>query len=406
MENHLKGINAVLSVVGSFVCLSDGSIAAQALPDKFDAASVEAAARVATQTLNALETSGQRIADADLVYSQGRLLLKNLRGGVLVIVCTRNINIPLLNLTANVAAKKIAAEFKPKPLPPVSAPKAAAPAQAATAPVAAATVSAVAPSPLFTELEQETNRLIESAKNSQFVLCAIDPIPLWQCCLQTHHLVAAPEKRHLDFVCRATDGGAVTRLFERLGYQANQRFNEMYGTRRLNYLHSMRDISVDVYLDAFEMYHRLDLTAVLSQQATVLPETPITLIRLQLVETPDTALSDLCALLLEHDLSVGPEKERIDASHITRLCADDWGWYKTVTLNLDRLVAFAQAKLSPSESNTVSERVRRVRQSIEGAPKSLRWQTRARIGEGMRWYETPLTISTTRPSSRPDMALG
>ncbi len=400
MENNLKEINAVLGVIGSFVCLSDGSLAAKALPVTFDATRVEFAARVAAQTLNALETSGQRVVDADLVFGQGRVVLKNLRGGILVIVCTRNINIPLLNLTANVAAKKIAAEFKPKPAPP--APKAAVPAT----PTKAAAAFAVAPSPLFTELEQETKRLLESAKTSRVVLCAIDPLSIWQCCPQTRHLIVMPETRHLDFVCRAADGAAVSRFLERLGYQANQRFNEMYGTRRLNYVHSMRDISVDVYLDTFEMYHRLDLTATLAQQATMLPETPLALVRLQLVEMPESALSDLCALLLEHDLSVGPEKERIDASHVTRLCADDWGWYKTVTLNLDRLVTFAQAKLSPTESTTVSERVRRLKQNIDGAPKTLRWQTRARIGNGVRWYETPLTISRARPSNRPDMAMG
>lgn len=123
MENHLKEINAMLGVVGSFVCLSDSSVAAKAMPDRFDEATVETAAQVAAQTLNALETSGLRVAEVDLVYSQGRLLLKNLRGGILAIVCARNINIPLLNLTANVVAKKIAPELKPpKAGPPVAAP--------------------------------------------------------------------------------------------------------------------------------------------------------------------------------------------------------------------------------------------------------------------------------------------
>jgi predicted regulator of Ras-like GTPase activity (Roadblock/LC7/MglB family) len=113
MENHLKEINSVLGVVGSFICLPDGSIAGKVLPEAFDAASVETAARVLTQTLNALETSGQRIVETDLVYGHGRLLLKNLRGGILTIVCAHTINVPLLNLTANGIAKKIASELKP-----------------------------------------------------------------------------------------------------------------------------------------------------------------------------------------------------------------------------------------------------------------------------------------------------
>ncbi len=407
MENYLNEINAVLGVIGSFVCLSDGSVAAKVVPDRYDDASVETAARIAMQTVNALEVSGQRIAEADLVYGQGRLVLKNLRGGVLFIICSRNINVPLLNLTANVIAKKIATEIKPsKPASPPPAPKPA-PARVAAVsePATIITGTQVSPSPLFVELEQESNRLTESAKNSQITLCAIDPISIWQCCPQTRKLVATPEKRYLDFASRASQSDAVARLFERMGYQSNQRFNEMYGTRRLNFLHSVRDISADVYLDAFEMYHRLDLTALLSQEATILPETPLALFRLQLVEMPSSALSELCALLLEHELSVGPEEEKIDASEVTRVCADDWGWYKTVTTNLDQLVTFAPTALSPSESDTVIDRVQRLRQSIDGAPKSLRWQTRARIGETMRWYETPLSVATRSPG-RPDLAIG
>ena len=126
MENYLKEINAVLGVVGSFICLPDGRIAAQALPETFDAASAETAARVLSQTFNALETSGQRVVETDLVYGQGRLLLKNLRGGILTIVCARNINVPLLNLTANGIAKKIASELKPtKPVSTAAMPSTA-----------------------------------------------------------------------------------------------------------------------------------------------------------------------------------------------------------------------------------------------------------------------------------------
>src|SRR5512135_1639861 len=109
MESYLKEINAVIGVIGSFVCLPDGSLLAKEMPDRFDPQGVETAARAAVQTFNALDGSGQRIVEADLVFAQGRLVMKNLRGGILAIVCTRTINTPLLNLTANLVAKKIAA---------------------------------------------------------------------------------------------------------------------------------------------------------------------------------------------------------------------------------------------------------------------------------------------------------
>lgn len=410
MENYLKEINAVLGVVGSFVCLSDGTLSASALPDKFDAASAELAARIATQTLNALETSGQRVAEADLVYGQGRLLLKNLRGGVLVIVCARSINIPLLNLTANVVAKKLAAELKPKPAAVEPAPKVVTPAPAPTEPASAPQIqaaqpapSAVEPSPLFTELNQEMLELIDLAQNGNVRLCAINPIAVWERCPRHRALISAPQKRQIEFLCQSAQSALVIRLFERRGYEANQRFNAFHGSRHLNFANKSRDLTADVYLDGYEMYHHLDLKSVSADNERVLPVTPLLLLHLQYVEMIDPILRDLCVLLLEHDLSVGTEADKIDASQITRLCADDWGWHKTVTTNLARLEQFAPGIIAPAGQAIVLERAKRIKNTIETAPKSLRWQTRARIGESVRWYETPITGSAP---ARPDLAMG
>lgn len=122
MENYLKEINAVLGVTGSFICLPDTSLAAAAMPASVDQSAAENAARIVTQTLNALQVLGQPVAEADLVYAQGRLVVKNLGTCVLVISCARNINLSLLNLTANVVVKQLAAGPKPpgsqsEPLP-------------------------------------------------------------------------------------------------------------------------------------------------------------------------------------------------------------------------------------------------------------------------------------------------
>jgi hypothetical protein len=142
------------------------------------------------------------------------------------------------------------------------------------------------------------------------------------------------------------------------------------------------------------MYHRLDLTPFLVQQGNTLSETALCLIRLQLVEMPESGLRELCALLLDHDLSRGIEKDKIDVSQIARLCSDHWGWYKTVTINLERIATFALNLLTASEQATIGERARRIGKLIEETPKSLRWQARARLGEGVRWYDIPAAATT------------
>lgn len=407
MENILKEINAVLGVHGSFVCLNDGTIAAHALPDKYTGEQIQLAARVTSQTFQALEMSGQRVAEMDWVYSGGRLVIKNLRGASLVIVCARNINLPLLNLTANVAAKKIAAEIKAQSAPPPSAkqPTVAAPPPPSPAPaVAVAEPTAPAPpNPLHAQLEQEAQRVLQEAKSAALALCVMDPLAIWAICSLRPQWLMPARKRQIEFAARAEQADALTRLFQQLGYETNPRFNEFFNQRRLNFVHPVNFISVDVFLDTFEMYHRIDLTPALRQGVTHLPFIPLLLTRLQLVEISHSALNELCALLFEHNLSLVPQSNAVDVSPLTQLCAEEWGWYKTTMQNLDRVQRFAEKTLAAHERDAVIPRVNLLQSGLHATPKSLRWQARARLGETMRWYETPRYPNL--PARRPDRAI-
>jgi predicted regulator of Ras-like GTPase activity (Roadblock/LC7/MglB family) len=118
MEDILKDINAVVGVTGSFVCNGEGQVSASALPNLFDETILSTVGRTMAQTMAGLATARRRkIGDIDLIYDQGRLIAKNLGEGCLCILCVRHINVPLLNLTANVAAKKLKAQIAKKKEP-------------------------------------------------------------------------------------------------------------------------------------------------------------------------------------------------------------------------------------------------------------------------------------------------
>jgi len=113
MEDILKDINAVVGVRGSFVCNGKGQVLASTLPALFDQTILSTVGRTMAQTVAGLATARRRkIGDIDLVYDQGRLIAKNLREGCLCILCVRHINVPLLNLTANVTTKKLSSSLR------------------------------------------------------------------------------------------------------------------------------------------------------------------------------------------------------------------------------------------------------------------------------------------------------
>jgi len=112
VESILENINAIVGVTGCFVCDSEGEALASVLPDVFGEAALTAG-RTAMQTILGLQTTRRRrVNDLDLLYREGRIVVKSLGEGCLCILCVRNINVPLLNLTANLAVRKLTKRLK------------------------------------------------------------------------------------------------------------------------------------------------------------------------------------------------------------------------------------------------------------------------------------------------------
>jgi predicted regulator of Ras-like GTPase activity (Roadblock/LC7/MglB family) len=122
METILKDINAVVGVTGSFVCSDEGQIVAKLVPNIFDDNLLSPVGRTIAQTIAGLKIAQRcKIGDIDLVYDEGRVIVKSVDEGCLCILCVKRVNTPLLNLTVNVAAKKLEEKFKePAPIQPVA----------------------------------------------------------------------------------------------------------------------------------------------------------------------------------------------------------------------------------------------------------------------------------------------
>jgi hypothetical protein len=82
----------------------------------------------------------------------------------------------------------------------------------------------------------------------------------------------------------------------------------------------------------------------------------------------------------------------MDLRLFSSLVGEDWGWWRTVTLNLERIGALLNGGVHPAiEVRRLDPRVQlaTLHEAAQSAPKSRRWKMRARIGERKRWYEEP-----------------
>lgn len=172
MESILREVTAAVGVTAAFVCDGAGKVDAGVVPGEVSPQALETVARTLVQTLGGIELARKRkVGDLDLGFAGGRLLVKNLAPGCLCILTVKRVNIPLVNMTANVAVKKLKElrrEPSPEPAPAPAAVPAAASARQAAPEVPAASPAARADGRVLAQIEHELSRALGS--EAQLVL--------------------------------------------------------------------------------------------------------------------------------------------------------------------------------------------------------------------------------------------
>lgn len=189
--------------------------------------------------------------------------------------------------------------------------------------------------------------------------------------------VAHREIGDLDAVTLRTDVKPLTELLEGRGYRGETRFNALHGDRRLIF-HGAAG-KLDVFVDTFEMCHRIELKDRLRLDSPTIPVTDLVVTKLQVVELNAKDAHDLRELLRHHTIATG-DGDHIDADYLGRLVDDDWPLWRTLVGTLDRL-----QELQPDVTGPASQ----LRRVLDDVPKGRRWRMRARIGDRKRWYELP-----------------
>jgi hypothetical protein len=208
------------------------------------------------------------------------------------------------------------------------------------------------------------------------------------------------ERRDIDLATRSRDRKEVSDLLEAEGYEPDRRYNALYGHKQLYFVDPDRHRPVDVLVDRLEMCHRFEFADRLGIRDTTLPPAELLLSKLQVVKINRKDILDALALLSECPLAEDDGGgSAIAVGRVTGLTSSDWGWWRTVTGNLDRLSAFVADDLAQGDLDFGREarfdaaaQVAELRAAIEAASKSTRWKLRARIGERTPWYDLPEEI--------------
>jgi hypothetical protein len=240
---------------------------------------------------------------------------------------------------------------------------------------------------------REATAIIEAAKERGLRLRLLGALAVVQQCPGSRWLLEQTNRvlTDLDFMGYTKEVAKVEELFATLGYEllgGRGVTMDVWVGRRIFHDPTGVRPRVDLFLDRLEFCHVIDLSRRLDHDPVTIPLTDILLEKLQIVEINEKDLKDLVVLLLEHPVGERQETSRLDAPYMADLLSRDWGFYYTVSLNLDRLrhyVARLQ-ELSDDDRSLISGRVDEIWSRVEAAPKALRWKLRAKVGPAKRWY--------------------
>jgi hypothetical protein len=236
----------------------------------------------------------------------------------------------------------------------------------------------------------EGRRLIDSAPSARLRLLGGVGVAL-----HDHRPVPAALERgygDLDVVVPPKSARATTAALTAAGYEPNERFNALHGAQRMLFYDTENKRQVDVFVGTFSMCHRLDLSGRLDEHDYSLDAADLLLTKLQIHEINRKDLVDAVRLLLTHenaDIAGGGEPDVMSLERLRSVTSSDWGWFTTVTDNLQLVRSAAGDLLDRVESAIVEARADAIDESLRSAPKSMRWKARSVVGRKTPWYELP-----------------
>jgi hypothetical protein len=242
----------------------------------------------------------------------------------------------------------------------------------------------------------EAARIVDAGEGAGVPLRATGGVGVALICPSARQAPLARRYQDIDFVGRGQQARDIGRLFMEIGYEPEEEFNVLHGQRRLFFLDREHQRQADVFLDRIEMCHRLDLSDRMGLHPRALAPADLLLSKLQVVQTNEKDYKDAVAVLADHELTA--DDEGISVNRLNELCANDWGWWRTVTMVAERTHKYARELVQGSDGAAlehVPDRIRHMLAELERSSKSRRWKMRARVGDRVRWHDDPEDIDHT-----------
>jgi hypothetical protein len=240
------------------------------------------------------------------------------------------------------------------------------------------------------KFENELRRILKASDDAGIILRVIGSLAFQLHCPKFGYLQAAMGRAYtdIDFAAYHRQTKEIQALMAGLGYHENREVFIVSEGDRAIYEKPEIGIHIDVFYGKLDFSHVIHWDDRLEVDHPSIPLAELLLEKMQIVRINEKDVIDTIMLLLEHPLG-DEDREIINIRHVARVCSNDWGLWRTTTMNLDKVRQLAQGytQLNSEQKEKIDSQVKTAMARIEQEPKSLAWRLRARVGDRVKWYK-------------------
>lgn len=240
---------------------------------------------------------------------------------------------------------------------------------------------------------EEARQLTEEAQKQGMLLRVMGPIALHFYFPEYVDLYRRMERlgervfTDIDYASYGKFRNKMVPFFEQQNYSLEKRAAMVSGGTRLIFFGG-RVPMIDVFYDRLDYNHPIEYKERLEIHPFCVSLTDLLLQKLQIVQINDKDLKDAMLLLLAARIGESDDG-MINAKYVAKLFSEDWGFYYTSTINLERVCTAVDGvkALDDAQRARIREQAALLSKYIEDAPKSWGWRNRARVGTKKLWYK-------------------
>lgn len=238
--------------------------------------------------------------------------------------------------------------------------------------------------------EGEVKRIVAAGNAASVTLRVLGSLAFQTHCSKFGYLQAAMGRAYtdIDFAGYSREAVGIRALMAGLGYREDREVFVVSEGGRAIFENPTNHLHVDVFYEKLDFCHVIPWGGRLEADSPTIPLAEMLLEKMQIVQINEKDVIDTIMLLLEHPLGE-IDSETINMARVAKLCAEDWGLWRTSTMNLEKVRTLAQgyAQLDSSQKADVAAQVAGALARIEAEPKPVAWRLRARVGDRVKWYK-------------------